>query len=218
MKMARALVFSILVCALLASPSSVLGQKKNYKLGVTGGYTSMTYGGQDASDAWEQRTGKSVGVVLVGIPSESFIRLQGEVRYVQKGARAEVPETNLTLRDRLHYFDTAFMGKLPLPISSAVAPHLLGGVSANVGLGGTREIEGPAGTVSEALRSSTQTQWALAFGAGIDIAPQSVVSLAADARYTYGLNGAPTNGIGGAEGAAFRNQGFMLNAAILIGF
>lgn len=175
----------------------------------------MTYAGEDASDEWERRRGKSVGVKLLGALSEGFVpQMQAEARYVQKGARAEIQQGDLVVTDRLHYFDAALLGRLPLPLSRTAAPFLLGGLSGNVGFGGTREVEGPGGTVTETLDPSSDTQWSLVFGAGIDIGRFSTVSLTLDTRYVYGLNSAPTEGIGDIEGAAFRNQGFMLNAGL----
>lgn len=212
------MLLGLLGLSLSVSPLSVMAQEKSYKIGLTGGYTAMTYGGENASDDWEQRPGRTFGGVFLGKPSDGLLNILAEARYVQKGARADVVVNgnDFIVRDRLHTVDTVLLGRLPLPLSRGVASHLLGGVSANVNWGGTREIEGPTGTVSDPLRGSSNTQWALAFGAGIEIGPYAPVSLSLDARYTYGISGNPATDLRGTEGASFRNQGFMLNATFFI--
>lgn len=202
------------ICFAVFDSPRAMAQKGSNKLGVTGGFSSMTYAGENASDAWERRTGKTFGVVYLGILPDKLVKLQGEARYVQKGARAKVQDGAVTVKDKLHYVDVALLGKLPLPLSRSVIPNLLGGVSSNVGFGGVRTWEGPQGTATRTIRPGNSTQWALVFGAGLDFGWYAPVTLSVDARYTYGLNSAPTEGFSDVEAASFRNQGVMLNAAI----
>lgn len=198
---------------LFAPTTPATGQGTELKLGASGGMTAMTYGGENASDAWGRRTGNAVGVLaLIHSPNDILLG-QAEARYVQKGARAEIQQGSVEVTDKLNYFDFTLIGKLPLPISTSITPNLQGGFSTNVGFGGTREFDGPNGTVTEVIDPADSMQWALLFGTGIDVGLYAPVTLALDARYVYGLRTSPYS-FAGIEGASFRNQGFMVNVGL----
>lgn len=172
----------------------------------------MTYGGENASESWDRRTGKAVGAVVLLNSSDELLHAQAEARYVQKGARAQVQQ-GIEVTDKLNYVDVSLLLKLPLPVSRSVTPNVQGGFSSNVSLGGERTLDGPRGTVTEILEPSNPTQWALHLGTGIDIGLYAPITLALDARYVYGLSGVPYS-IGSVDEASFRNQGVMVNVAL----
>lgn len=209
----RALVFSILVGILAASPSSVRAQESTYKLGVQGGLSSMTYGGENVGDAWNSRRGISAGAVFTGHYDIGY--LQAGLKYVQKGAKTTVNQVTVT--EKLEYVSIPVLAKLQIPISRAVTPNLFGGFVSSFAVGAQREFKASGETDTETISPDNVpvTEWSLAFGVGVDIGAYAPITLMLDARYMYGLNSAPSSlGNTSFQGASFRNQGFTVNAGL----
>jgi hypothetical protein len=186
-KVGSALVV-ILLSAALASPA--FGQ--NLTAGVKAGIDFADLGG-DFEDLIETstdlKTGFSIGGFL-GFDLHRMFRLQGEVQYVQKGAKAS--EGDFELKFNVDYIEVLVPLTLMIPVEGAVAPRFYVGPSLAFEMscklkgeldGQSREFDCDSDEVGAPTNS---TDFGVLFGGGIDIALGSG-ALTFDVLYNLGL-------------------------------
>jgi len=179
---------AIILSTGLASP--VLAQ--NLTAGVKGGIGFADLGG-DFEDLIETstdlKTGFSVGGFL-GFDLHRLFRLQGEVQYVQKGAKAT--EGDSELKFKVDYIEVLVPLTLMIPVEGTVAPRLYVGPSLAFEM--DCKVKGQSGGASvefacdseEVGAPTNTTDYGILFGGGIDIAVGSgAVTL--DVLYNLGL-------------------------------
>jgi len=177
---------AILLSAALASPA--FGQ--NLAAGVKAGVDFADLGGFEDPPfnySTDLKTGFSFGGFL-GIDLHPMFRLQGELQYVQKGAKAT--QAGNEAKFHVNYIEVLVPLTLLIPVEGAVAPRLYVGPSLAFELDckakGQIEDEDVDLTCDELGATTNTTDFGVLFGGGIDIAVGSgAVSL--DVLYNLGL-------------------------------
>lgn len=179
---------AILLSAALASP----GYAQNLTAGVKAGIDFADLGG-DFEDLIETstdlKTGFSIGGFL-GFDLHRMFRLQGELQYVQKGAKAS--EGGSELKFKVDYIEVLVPLTLMIPVEGAVAPRFYVGPSLAFEM--SCKVKGEADNQdfdydcdSEEVGAPTNsTDFGILFGGGIDIAVGSG-AVTFDVLYNLGL-------------------------------
>jgi hypothetical protein len=158
----------------------------------------MTLGG-DETDGLDSRTGFLIGgfaTIDFGAP----VLVQPELTYVQKGASAEINDSDIT--QKLDYIEIPVLVKYKIP-AGGFSPNLFAGPA----LGFNINAERSNGDTQDISDSTSGTEFGLYLGAGADFG-LSAGTLSVDARYNLGLsNILDTDG-----DASQNNQGFMITA------
>ena len=188
MKKLGSIVTAILLSTLLTSPAFA----QNLTAGVKAGIDFADLGG-DFEDLIETttdlKTGFSVGGFL-GIDLHRLFRLQGELQYVQKGAKATLAGNEAKFH--VNYIEVLVPLTLMIPVEGSVAPRLYVGPSLAFELDCKvkGEIEGQSvefACDSDEIGAPTNTtDYGILFGGGIDIAA-GPGALTLDVLYNLGL-------------------------------
>ncbi len=179
---------AILLSAILASP----GFAQNLTAGVKAGIDFADLGG-DFEDLIETstdlKTGFSVGGFL-GIDLHQLFRLQGELQYVQKGAKAT--EGGSELKFKVDYIEVLVPLTLMIPVEGSLAPRLYVGPSLAFEMDCKLKGEVDGQSVEFACDSdevgapTNTTDYGIVFGGGIDIVA-GPGALTLDVLYNLGL-------------------------------
>ena len=179
---------AILLSAILASP----GFAQNLTAGVKAGIDLADLGG-DFEDLIETstdlKTGFSVGGFL-GIDLHRLFRLQGELQYVQKGAKAT--EGGSELKFKVDYIEVLVPLTLMIPVEGSLAPRLYVGPSLAFEMDCKVKGEVDGQSVEFACDSdevgapTNTTDYGIVFGGGIDIVA-GPGALTLDVLYNLGL-------------------------------
>ena len=125
MKKTCSALTAILLTAILASPGSAQNLTAGAKVGV--GFADL--GGdfdQLIETSTDLKTGFSLGGFL-GVDLHEMFRLQGEVQYVQKGAKAS--EGGAEVKFNVNYIEVLVPLTLMIPVEGGVVPRLYVGPS-----------------------------------------------------------------------------------------
>ena len=159
--------------------------------GVKAGVDLANLGG-DAEELLEvnlsSKLGFSAGAFL-GVDLHEYFRLQFEVQYVQKGAKAE--EGGVDIKFNLDYVEFMVPLTLLIPVEGAVAPRIYAGPA--LGLEVSCKFSGDEGGVSididcaDAGVDTKSIDYGVFFGAGVDFAIGSG-AIMLDVLYNLGLS------------------------------
>jgi opacity protein-like surface antigen len=166
--------------------------------GVRAGVDFMSVGGDD-TDGFDSRTGFLIGgyaTIDFGAP----VLVQPEIMYIQKGASAEIGDTEIT--QKLDYIEIPVLAKYQIP-AGGFSPNVFAGPA----LGFNINAERSNGDTQDISDSISGTEFGLYFGAGADFG-LSAGTVSIDARYNLGL----TNILDTDGDASQNNQGFMITA------
>lgn len=188
MKRIGSVVSAIFLAASLASPSFAQNLTAGAKIGF--GFANL---GGDFEDligtSTDLKTGISFGGFL-GADVHRMFRLQGELQYVQKGAKAEEGGVEGTFT--VNYLEVLVPLTLLIPVEGGVVPRLYVGPSLAFELDCKVKEEGDgisaeADCDSEEVGAPTKSiDYGIFFGGGIDI-PVGPGAITFDALYNLGL-------------------------------
>jgi hypothetical protein len=188
MKKTGSVLTAILLTAILASDGFAQNVTAGGKIGV--GFADL--GGdleQLIETSTDLKTGFSVGGFL-GVDLHRMFRLQGELQYVQKGAKAS--EAGVEGSFRINYLEVLVPLTLTIPVEGGVVPRLYVGPSLAFELSckvkeEAQGISAEADCDSEEVGAPTKSiDYGILFGGGIDI-PAGPGAITFDVLYNLGL-------------------------------
>jgi hypothetical protein len=188
MKKTVSVLTAIVLTGLLASP----GFAQNMTAGVKIGVDFADVGGdfeQLIETSTDLKTGFSFGGFL-GFDLSEMFRLQGELQYVQKGAKAS--SEGVDLKFNINYIEILVPVTFMIPTEGGVVPRLYAGPSLAFEL--DCKVKAEAGGQSEEYACDSQevgaptntTDYGIFFGGGIDI-PVGSGAVIFDVFYNLGL-------------------------------
>jgi hypothetical protein len=188
MKKTVSVLPAIILTAMIASPSFAQNMTAGAKIGVDfadlGGDFEQLIG-----TSTDLKTGFSFGGFL-GFDLSEMFRLQGELQYVQKGAKAS--EGGTEAKFNINYIEILVPLTLMIPVEGGVVPRLYVGGSLAFEL--DCKLKAEAGGQTEEYACDSQeinaptntTDYGVFFGGGIDI-PVGSGAIIFDVFYNLGL-------------------------------
>jgi hypothetical protein len=188
MKKTGSVLTAILLTGLLANPGFAQNLTAGAKIGV--GFADL---GGDFEDligtSTDLKTGFSFGGFL-GADLHRMFRLQGEIQYVQKGAKAT--EDGTEIKFNVSYIEVLVPLTLMIPVEGGVVPRLYVGPSLAFEMDCKVKAEADGQSQEFACDSdevgapTNTTDYGIFFGGGIDI-PAGPGAITFDVLYNLGL-------------------------------